>query len=237
MTDSVVTFPAPPEEPERVLLAGPDASREERMAILEAVIFAAEEPPTISQLGDSLGVQREVLLADLDALCESFNSEARGVEVRAVGGGYRMFTKPEHHEAVKAFARSVRPKLKLSPAALETLAVVAYRQPVTLPEIQAIRGVVSAGGVMHTLLRHKLVTTAGRKKVIGRPICYKTTSEFLTHFGLNDLTELPTLKEMEDLSRSELEEDTRIAEAAGDSPVADAREHELQDSPRTEDAD
>lgn len=188
------------------------------MAILEAVIFAAEEPPTLAQLATGLGTDAELLKEDLDALQKSYESGARGIELRAVGGNYRLFTKPQHHEAVKAFVKSIQPRLKLSPAALETLAVVAYRQPVTLPEIQAIRGVVSAGGVIHTLLRHNLVATAGRKKVIGRPICYKTTSEFLVHFGLSDLSELPTLKEIEDLGRAELDEDIRVAESAGDTP-------------------
>lgn len=216
MSDSVLTFPDPSAESQPVVIVDPGSSQEERMAILEAVIFAAEEPPTLDQLAEGLGAEAELLQADLDALQESYQAAARGIELRTVGGKYRLFTKPQHHEAVKAFIKSIQPRLKLSPAALETLAVVAYRQPVTLPEIQAIRGVVSAGGVIHTLLRHNLVATAGRKKVIGRPICYKTTSEFLAHFGLSDLSELPTLKEIEDLGRAELDEDIRLAEATGD---------------------
>lgn len=218
MSDSVLTFPQPSEESQDVVVANPHSSQEERMAILEAVIFAAEEPPTLAQLATGLGTDAELLREDLDALQKSYESGARGIELRAVGGNYRLFTKPQHHEAVKAFVKSIQPRLKLSPAALETLAVVAYRQPVTLPEIQAIRGVVSAGGVIHTLLRHNLVATAGRRKVIGRPICYKTTSEFLVHFGLSDLSELPTLKEIEDLGRAELDEDIRVAESAVDTP-------------------
>lgn len=218
MSDSVLTFPQPSDESQDVVIADPHFSQEERMAILEAVIFAAEEPPTLAQLATGLGTDAELLKEDLDALQKSYESGARGIELRAVGGNYRLFTKPQHHEAVKAFVKSIQPRLKLSPAALETLAVVAYRQPVTLPEIQAIRGVVSAGGVIHTLLRHNLVATAGRKKVIGRPICYKTTSEFLVHFGLSDLSELPTLTEIEDLGRAELDEDIRVAESAGDTP-------------------
>lgn len=218
MSDSVLTFPQPSDESQDVVIADPHSSQEERMAILEAVIFAAEEPPTLAQLATGLGTDAELLKEDLDALQKSYESGARGIELRAVGGNYRLFTKPQYHEAVKAFVKSIQPRLRLSPAALETLAVVAYRQPVTLPEIQAIRGVVSAGGVIHTLLRHNLVATAGRKKVIGRPICYKTTSEFLVHFGLSDLSELPTLKEIEDLGRAELDEDIRVAESAGDTP-------------------
>lgn len=182
-----------------------DQSRDTRLAVLEAVIFAAEEPPTLPQLASGLGLTEQDVRSDLAALRELFRSEARGVEVRAVGGGYRMFTKPEHHEAVRAFAKSCKPRLRLSLPALETLAVVAYRQPVTIPEIQAIRGV-NASGVMHTLLQHKLITTAGRKKVIGRPMLYKTTRDFLVHFGLNDLSELPRPKEMEELASAEWRE-------------------------------
>ncbi len=211
MTEAIVTFPEPGESSSK----GPKLDQRQRLSLLEAVIFASEEPATMEQLAKGLGLPQELLQQDLDALCESFCSEVRGVEIRAVAGGFRMSTRPEHHEAVRAFAKSLQPRLKLSRAALETLAVVAYRQPATLPEIQAIRGVVSASGVIHTLLRHKLIATAGRKKVIGRPMRYKTTEEFLLHFGLNDLTELPTLKEMEELNRAALAEDGRFAQESG----------------------
>lgn len=214
MTEPVLTFPSPQHDPDDADLREDPAPQERRLALIEAIIFAAEEPPTIEQIAAGVGVPLEVARADIHALCEAYRSDARGIEVRAVGGGYRMSTKPEHHEGVKAFTKSIQPRLKLSMAALETLAVVAYRQPVTLPEIQAIRGVVSAGGVIHTLLKHKLVATAGRKKVIGRPIRYKTTKEFLDHFGLNDLEDLPNHKEIEALSRAALEEDFGVADAA-----------------------
>ena len=199
MTEAIVTFPEP-DEPDHASATEREVSRQQRLSLLEAVIFAAEDPPTLDQLE-----------SDLNALCESYGPQLRGIEIRAVGGGYRMSTKAEHHEAVRAFVKTVRPKLRLSKAALETLAVVAYRQPVTLPEIQAIRGVVSASGVIHTLLGHKLITTAGRKKIVGRPMRYKTTDEFLLRFGLKDLSELPTLKEMEALSRAALDEDDQVA--------------------------
>jgi segregation and condensation protein B len=134
-----------------------------------------------------------------------------------------MFTKAQHHEAIRGFVKTLRPKLRLSLPALETLAVVAYKQPVTVPEIQAIRGV-NAGGVIHTLLNHKLINTAGRKKVIGRPMQYKTTKEFLVQFGLNDLSELPNLKELEELSRAALgegeETEETAAQASGTDPVS-----------------
>jgi segregation and condensation protein B len=138
---------------------------------------------------------------DLEALVADSQDARRGIEVRKVASGYKMFTKAEHHDAVRRFVKSLRPKLKLSLPALETLAVIAYKQPVTVPEIQAVRGV-SASGTIHTLLQHKLVTTAGRKAVIGRPMLYKTTKEFLVQFGLNDVAELPDLKEFEELSRA-----------------------------------
>ncbi len=120
----------------------------------------------------------------------------RGVEIREVAGGYQVATRPEYHEAVRTFARSGKPPMKLSLPALETLAVIAYKQPVTAPEISEIRGV-DSGGVLGSLIGRKLVTTAGRKQVVGRPILYKTTREFLQRFGLNDLTDLPSMEEFE----------------------------------------
>jgi segregation and condensation protein B len=175
----------------------------ERRALLEAIIYVAEEPLTVDQIAAGLELPVEVVQADLDTLVELTGKAERGIEVRAVAGGYKMSTKAEHHEAVRKFVKTLRPKLKLSLPALETLAVIAYKQPVTLPEIQAIRGV-NANAVIHTLLNHKLVTTAGRKQVIGKPMQYKTTKEFLVQFGLKDLSELPSLKELEELSRAVL---------------------------------
>ena len=218
MSRTVVTFPVAPGEEAS---AAADTATEKRLALLEAVVFSAEDPPTAAQLAEALSLPEDTVVADLALLVESYKASARGVEVRAVGGGYRMFTKPEYHEAVRAFADSRKPRLRLSMAGLETLAIVAYRQPVTIPEIQAIRGKTSSSGVIHTLLRHKLIATAGRKKVIGRPMRYKTTEEFLIHFGLNDLSELPTLKEMEDLGRSLLDEDGQADNQPEDSSASD----------------
>lgn len=181
----------------------------ERRALLEAILYVTDEPLTAEQLAKGLEWDKtevETLLAELVA---EHQQPGRGVEVRAVAGGYKVSTKPEHHEAVRRFVKTLKPPLKLSIPALETLSVIAYKQPVTLPEIQEIRGV-NAVGVIRTLLDRKLVTTAGRKQVIGRPILYKTTREFLLQFGLNDLSELPSLKEFEELSRAALGE----AEAA-----------------------
>jgi segregation and condensation protein B len=134
----------------------------------------------------------------IDELVAEYASAERGMEIRQIAGGYRMATKPEHHDVVVNFAKSLKPPVRLSLQALETLAVIAYKQPVTVPEISEIRGV-DTSGVIATLLDRKLVTTAGRKQVIGRPILYKTTKEFLLRFGLNDVSELPSMEEFEKL--------------------------------------
>ena len=140
----------------------------------------------------------------LDELVAEYSSNDRGMEIRQIAGGYRMATKPEHHDVVVNFAKSLKPPVRLSMQALETLSVIAYKQPVTVPEISEIRGVDSSG-VIATLLDRKLVTTAGRKQVIGRPILYKTTKEFLLHFGLNDVSELPSMEEFEKLGDPQAE--------------------------------
>jgi segregation and condensation protein B len=134
----------------------------------------------------------------LDELTTEYNQGSHGVEVRQIAGGYRMGTKPEHHDVVVSFAKSLKPPVRLSLQALETLAVIAYKQPVTVPEVSEIRGVDSSG-VIGTLLDRKLISTAGRKQVIGRPILYKTTKEFLLRFGLNNVAELPSMDEFEKL--------------------------------------
>jgi segregation and condensation protein B len=142
---------------------------------------------------------REYLRQALDALMAELETGDRGVEIREIAGGYRMATKPEYHDAIRSFVKSLKPPMKLSLQALETLAVVAYKQPVTGPEISEIRGVESAG-VLGSLLSRKLITTSGRKQVIGRPILYKTTKEFLLRFGLKDLNELPSIEEFEKMA-------------------------------------
>ncbi|MGA7523716.1 MAG: SMC-Scp complex subunit ScpB [Acidobacteriaceae bacterium] len=152
----------------------------------------------------------------IDELIQDYSAPDRGIEIREVAGGFRFATRPEVHDAVRAFVKSLKPPMKLSLQALETLAVIAYKQPVTAPEIGEIRGV-DSGGVLGSLVARKLITTAGRKQVIGRPILYKTTKEFLLRFGLRDLNELPSIEEFEKMA-SELEEEN--AEAEGDSPSA-----------------
>ncbi len=139
---------------------------------------------------------RDYVRSVLDQLMAEYKSNDRGLEVREIAGGYRFATKPEYHDAVRGFVRSLKPPLKLSLQALETLAVVAYKQPVTAPEVSEVRGV-DSGGVLGSLLARKLVATAGRKQVIGRPILYKTTKEFLLRFGLKDVSELPSIEEFE----------------------------------------
>jgi segregation and condensation protein B len=177
---------------------------------LEAIIYAADEPATLEQLATALGEDKVPVRAALDWLIASYASEERGIEIRAVAGGYKMYTKPQHHDVVRRFIKSLRPPLRLSMPALETLAVIAYKQPVTGPEISEIRGV-NTSGVISTLLDKKLITTAGRKEVIGRPILYKTSKEFLMRFGLSDLDELPSLKEFEALAREALGTEEGIA--------------------------
>jgi segregation and condensation protein B len=148
---------------------------------------------------------RAILRQLLDELIDAYAVDGRGIEIREIAGGYRMATKPEYHDAVRAFVKSLKPALKLSMPALETLAVIAYKQPVTAPEVNEIRGVDSSA-VFGSLLARKLIATAGRKPVIGRPILYKTTREFLLRFGLKDVSELPSMEEFEKLAASELEE-------------------------------
>jgi segregation and condensation protein B len=161
---------------------------------------------------------KAILRQLLDELIASYAPDGRGVEIREIAGGYRMATKPECHDAVRMFVKSLKPPLKLSLPALETLAVIAYKQPVTAPEVNEIRGVESAG-VLGSLLARKLIATAGRKPVIGRPILYKTTREFLLRFGLKDLSELPSMEEFEKMAAIELDEAAaeaeREAEAGG----------------------
>jgi segregation and condensation protein B len=172
-------------------------------AIVEAVIYLTDEPLSADQIAIGLKQPAANVGRVLDELVAEYARAEHGVTVREIAGGYKMSTKPEHHEAIRAFVRNLKPPLKLSLPALETLALIAYKQPVTTPEIMEVRGVQGAG-VIRTLLDRKLIAEAGRKQVIGKPILYKTTKEFLIQFGLKDLSELPSLKEFEELSRLSL---------------------------------
>jgi segregation and condensation protein B len=169
-------------------------------AVLEAIVYVTEEPLTKAQIASALGQPAELIERLLAELSAEYEKPEHGLAVRQVAGGYKMATKAEHHEAVRAFVKSLKPPLKLSLAALETLAVIAYKQPITTPEVTEIRGVQGAG-VLKTLLERKLIAVAGRKNVIGKPVLYKTTKEFLIQFGLKDVTELPSIKEFEEIRR------------------------------------
>jgi len=215
-------------------------------AKLEAIIYAAETPVTLDQLielvkesvlsegaADGTEVTSRVRLA-LEELIVDYYASDHGIEIRQVAGGYRMSTKAEHHDIVRAFAKSLKPPIRLSLPALETLAVIAYKQPITVPEISEIRGV-DSNGVIATLLDRKLITTAGRKAVIGRPILYKTAKEFLMRFGLKDVGELPSMEEFEKLVAESFQSDllpatseaSEIAETQDSEPAQTADESEL----------
>src|SRR5438270_1056754 len=193
-------------------------------AKIEAIVYAAEMPVTLEQIfhlvKESVVAQEEGLdeagakscvRATLEELVVEYGTSEHGIEIRQVAGGYRMSTKPEQHDMVRAFAKSLKPPIRLSLPALETLAVIAYKQPVTVPEISEIRGV-DFGGVIATLLDRKLITTSGRKDVIGRPILYKTTKEFLLRFGLKDVNALPSMEEFEKLVAESFQNDLLPAE-------------------------
>jgi len=207
----------------------------DRLAALEAIIYAADEPATLDQLAAALGEEKLLVQSALDELVAAYASDERGIEVRAVAGGYKFYTKAQHHDVVRRFIKSLRPPLRLSMPALETLAVIAYKQPVTAPEISDIRGV-NAAGVISTLLDKKLITTAGRKEVMGRPILYKSSKEFLMRFGLSDLDELPSLKEFEALAREALGTDEGVAPATDESLLAAAPADSLENLPVSEDS-
>ncbi len=181
-------------------------------ALLEAIVYLAKEPVSLDAIQKALPeVDRAELQRTLSELIARYREPQHGVEIREVADGYRFSTKPEHHEVLKQFIKSQIPPTRLSLAALETLAVIAYKQPVTVPEIQEIRGV-HASGVIKTLLDKKFITTSGRKEVLGRPILYKTTREFLVHFGLKDLSELPSMEEFEELIRNQAAAEEEIPE-------------------------
>ena len=196
-------------------------------ALIEAVVYVLPEPLPAAQIAAALNQPLERVEATLKALMEATARPDRGVFVREVAGGYQTATKPEHHEAIRNFVQNLKQPLKLSTAALETLAVIAYKQPVTAPEILEIRGVQGVG-VLKTLLDRKLITTAGRKNVIGRPILYKTTKEFLTQFGLKELAELPTLREFEEIRRQSFAEDDEVPSQAAPS-AGPLVEHAIED--------
>ena len=214
---------------------------------IEAIIYAAEEPVSVEQIAVALKEHASIEppaegtkdpLAGLkaqvrnlvDELAQEYAASDRGMEIRQVAGGFRISTKPEYHDVVRSFAKSLKAPVRLSLQALETLAVIAYKQPVTVPEISEIRGVDSSG-VIGTLLDRKLITTAGRKAVVGRPILYKTTKDFLLRFGLKDVSELPSVEEFEKLAAETIQSDLFTPTPE---PVPDATGVSESPEPQTE---
>lgn len=209
--------------------------------LLEAALFSAARPLTVEELGtlDSDATHADVRVA-LDLIREHYDFDQHGIELVELAGGYQILTRPVHAAAIERAQFSVRTP-KLTAATLETLAVIAYRQPVTAPEIAEIRGVTSSSGVLQTLIERKLVKTVGRKQVVGRPFMYGTTREFLDRFGLNDITDLPKVDELSDALGFELPaglaepaittsplpfDETAPAEQPGTEPVAPAEDPE-----------
>jgi segregation and condensation protein B len=197
-------------------------------SLIEGIIYIAPEPVTLDAIVKALeGEERERVKAKLEELVADYDQNAHGIQIRQVANGYKFSTKVEHHEILRKYVKSLKPPVRLSKPALETLAVIAYRQPVTMPEIEEIRGV-DSGGVIHTLMEKKLVVTSGRKSVVGRPILYRTSKDFLVHFGLKDVGELPSLKEFEELAKRALgsewtaEEAPAAANGATPAPPAEA---------------
>lgn len=178
-----------------------EISDAELKSIAEALIFVADEPLNVKTIADVLKVDLpavEKAIRELVAECDARNG---GLQLREIAGGWQIATRPEHHEHVRAYLKS-KPSAKLSLASLETLAVIAYKQPVTVPEILEIRGVQSPSAIK-TLLDKRLIVARGRKETVGRPMMYGTSKEFLIQFGLKDLTELPSIEDFQDLAGGE----------------------------------
>lgn len=173
-------------------------SAAERKAVIETLIFVSGEPLTAKTIADVLKEDRGVVEEAIAALAEEFNGRNSGLHLRELAGGWQIATRPQYHEHVRAFLKS-RPSAKLSLASLETLAVIAYKQPVTVPEILEIRGVQSPSAIK-TLLDKKLIVAKGRKDTVGHPMMYGTSKEFLIQFGLKDLSELPSMEDFQDLA-------------------------------------
>jgi segregation and condensation protein B len=235
-TEQAVPEPAEVEQAEATVAAAEEAP-------------AGEESPASPEAGEAVEKKlarqrdrklRQELQKVLDELIADYANSDRGMEIREIAGGYRMATKPEYHDAVRGFVKSLKPPMKLSLQALETLAVIAYKQPVTAPEVSEIRGV-DSGGVLGSLVSRKLITTAGRKPVIGRPILYKTTKEFLLRFGLKDVNDLPSMEEFEkmagELAETEAEGEAQDAalQSGEQRPLAEAESpQEAATEPQTE---
>jgi segregation and condensation protein B len=235
-----------PEEAAEPLTVEEAAAMAARDAEQEAPATDVEAPATPSPEDEKRAARqrdrevREELRRILQELISEYAESDRGMEIREIANGYRVGTKPEYHDAVRGFVKSLKPPMKLSLQALETLAVIAYKQPVTAPEVGEIRGVDSAG-VIGSLISRKLITTAGRKQVIGRPILYKTTKEFLLRFGLKDLNELPSMEEFEKMAAGELSEPGELPfeerAATPHAPVSEADEADIEEADEESEAE
>jgi segregation and condensation protein B len=229
--------PPPPELPSEPSPGSPAESLPD--AISEGALQTAGTEASLRAPEPGLVTDAEVrqaVRAALSELTALYSSSEHGLEVRQIAGGYRMATKPEHHDVVRAFAKSLKPPIRLSLPALETLAVIAYKQPITAPEIAEIRGV-DTSGVLGTLLDRKLITTSGRKQVVGRPILYKTTREFLLRFGLKGVEDLPSMEEFEKLAIESLGADlftASVPDQAAKTAAATAAGAELEPEAETE---
>jgi len=175
-----------------------EISSAELKSIAEALIFVADEPLSAKTIADVLKIERDVVEKAIGDLMKEYDKRNGGIQLREIAGGWQIATRPEHHEQIRAYLKS-RPSAKLSLASLETLAVIAYKQPVTVPEILEIRGVQSPSAIK-TLLDKRLIVAKGRKETVGRPMMYGTSKEFLIQFGLKDLTELPSIEDFQDLA-------------------------------------
>src|SRR5438132_1234464 len=195
----------------------------ELKAALEAILFVSNEPVSLDDLVESLNAEREEIVGQLQEIKRVLEENVGGFMLEQTAGGWRLATRAEHEPILKKyFAR--KGESRLSIAALETLAIIAYRQPVTAPEVSEIRGV-NCTAVMHTLLERRMIRVSGRKNVVGSPFLYRTSREFLIHFGLNDIRDLPRLEEFGDLIGESISEDLvsvigeqRAANAAQDEP-------------------
>jgi len=192
------------EQPGETLSDAPARSAAMVMAIAEAIIFVSDEPITSKTLGEIIGEDKQTVQAAVEELQKEYEERSGGLQIREIAGGWQLATRTEYHEEIRKFLKT-RPSAKLSLAALETLSVIAYKQPVTVPEILEIRGVQSASAIK-TLLEKRLIVTKGHKETVGRPMQYGTSKDFLIQFGLNDLSDLPSIEDFEDLTITALDQ-------------------------------
>ena len=199
--DTEDTIESPSDTDDGAIEGQREISGKELKAIAEALIFVADEPLSAKTIADVLKIERDLVEKAMADLVKEYDKRNSGLQLREIAGGWQIATRAEHHEQIRAYLKS-RPSAKLSLASLETLAVIAYKQPVTVPEILEIRGVQSPSAIK-TLLDKRLIVAKGRKETVGRPMMYGTSKEFLIQFGLKDLSELPSIEDFQDLAGGE----------------------------------